>query len=110
MVYQAGITYGHILKQYDYDEFGNLIDAGTFINARLPAPAGPGIDFDGHPIDNPYRYAGYEYIEEVKLYDLNARYYNPEIARFLSQDPIIYTTSLRQKCCGLVFLLFCVRL
>ena len=38
-------------------------------------------------IDNPYRYAGYEYIEEVKLYDLNARYYNPEIARFLSQDP-----------------------
>lgn len=38
------------------------------------------------PIDNPYRYAGYEYIEEVKLYDLNARYYNPEIARFLSQD------------------------
>lgn len=37
-------------------------------------------------IDNPFRYAGYEYIEEVKLYDLNARYYNPEIARFLSQD------------------------
>ena len=38
-------------------------------------------------IDNPYRYAGYEYIEEVKLYDLNAGYYNPEIARFLSADP-----------------------
>lgn len=38
-------------------------------------------------IDNPYRYAGYEYIEAVKLYDLNARYYNPEIARFLSADP-----------------------
>jgi len=38
-------------------------------------------------IDNPYRYAGYEYIEKVKLYDLNARYYNPEIARLLSADP-----------------------
>ena len=25
-------------------------------------------------IDNPYRYAGYEYIEEVELYDLNASY------------------------------------
>ena len=37
--------------------------------------------------DNPYRYAGYEYIEEIGIYDLNARYYNPEIARFLSQDP-----------------------
>ena len=33
------------------------------------------------------RYAGYEYLEKVNLYDLNARYYNPEIARFLSPDP-----------------------
>ena len=38
-------------------------------------------------VDTPYRYAGYEYIDKVKLYDLNARYYNPEIARFLSADP-----------------------
>lgn len=36
---------------------------------------------------NPYRYAGYEYLEQIGIYDLNARYYNPEIARFLSPDP-----------------------
>ena len=38
-------------------------------------------------IDNPYRYAGYEYLDSVDLYDLNARYYNPKTARFLSEDP-----------------------
>ena len=30
-------------------------------------------------VEKGYRDAGYEYIEEVKLYDLNARYYNPDI-------------------------------
>ena len=65
---------GDILVTYTYDEFGNLIDETV-------------TDETYTNFDNPYRYAGYEYIEEVKLYDLNARYYNPEIARFLSQDP-----------------------
>ena len=65
---------GDTLVIYDYDEFGNVISETV-------------IDETYTNFDNPYRYAGYEYIEEVKLYDLNARYYNPEIARFLSQDP-----------------------
>ncbi len=59
---------------YDYDEFGNVTSETD-------------VDEEFANFDNPYRYAGYEYIEEVKLYDLNARYYNPEIARFLSPDP-----------------------
>ncbi len=87
---------------YVYDEFGNQI-----LYKSWPRSLGPfeGVEeFDSEPettteqvtniwtrpyspIDNPYRYAGYEYIDEVKLYDLNARYYNPEIARFLSADP-----------------------
>ena len=65
---------GDTLVIYDYDEFGNVISETV-------------IDETYTNFDNPYRYAGYEYIEEVKLYDLNARYYNPEIARFLSADP-----------------------
>ena len=32
-------------------------------------------------------YAGYEYLDSVDLYDLNARYYNPKTSRFLSEDP-----------------------
>ena len=65
---------GDTLVTYEYDEFGNVISEAV-------------VDEDFANFDNPYRYAGYEYIDEVKLYDLNARYYNPEIARFLSPDP-----------------------
>lgn len=35
----------------------------------------------------PYCYTGYEYLENADLYDLNARYYDAKIARFLSPDP-----------------------
>ena len=35
---------------------------------------------------NPYRYAGYMYDEETGLYYLKSRYYDPETARFLSED------------------------
>ena len=59
---------GNAISSYEYDEFGNeTASTGTF--------------------DNPYRYAGYEYLDEVELYDLNARYYDPSIARFLTEDP-----------------------
>ena len=59
---------GDTIAEYAYDEFGNeTASTGTF--------------------DNPYRYAGYEYLDEVELYDLNARYYDPSIARFLTEDP-----------------------
>ena len=37
-------------------------------------------------INNPYRYAGEYYDEETGLYYLRARYYNPEIGRFISED------------------------
>lgn len=39
---------------------------------------------------NPFRYRGYYYDNETKLYYLNARYYDPEIGRFISQDNISY--------------------
>ena len=39
---------------------------------------------------NPFRYRGYYYDEEISLYYLNARYYDPEIGRFISADRIEY--------------------
>ena len=36
--------------------------------------------------ENPFRYAGYRYEESTGLYYLNARFYDPEIARFLQED------------------------
>lgn len=60
---------GTIKGTYYYDSWGNLLDkTGT--------------------VDNPIRYAGYQYDEESGLYYLNARYYNPANARFMSEDSV----------------------
>ena len=39
---------------------------------------------------NPFRYRGYYYDEEIGLYYVSNRYYNPEIRRWLSCDPLVY--------------------
>lgn len=39
---------------------------------------------------NPFRYRGYYLDDETGLYYLNARYYDPEIGRFISADSIEY--------------------
>ncbi|QCS54135.1 RHS repeat-associated core domain-containing protein [Priestia flexa] len=60
---------GVIVAEYKYDAWGNIISqTGTMASA------------------NPYRYAGYRYDESTKLYYLMARYYDPEIGRFISRD------------------------
>ena len=58
---------GAVAATYRYDAFGNVI-AQT-----------------GNP-DNSITYAGYQYDEETGLYYLNARYYNSNTARFLTED------------------------
>ena len=55
---------------YTYDAFGNQLSKTT----------------NGEVGDNPFRYAGYMYDEESEYYYLNARYYDPKTARFLSED------------------------
>ncbi|WP_459195784.1 RHS repeat domain-containing protein [Wukongibacter baidiensis] len=58
---------GEILNTYDYDVYGKAkVEEGS--------------------TDNPYRYAGEYYDEESELYYLRARYYDPNIARFISED------------------------
>nr|WP_243182915.1 RHS repeat-associated core domain-containing protein [Anaerosolibacter carboniphilus] len=58
---------GKVLGTYQYDAFGNIKEK-TYSKP------------------NPYTYAGYRYDEEMDLYYLNARYYDPKIARFLTED------------------------
>jgi RHS repeat-associated protein len=57
----------NILNSYVYDEFGKILQENETFN-------------------NPYKYAGYYYDKETKTYYLQARYYNPEIQRFISED------------------------
>lgn len=56
-----------VLNTYIYDVFGNIINESEIL-------------------DNPYKYAGYYYDTETDNYYLLSRYYNPEIARFISED------------------------
>ena len=60
---------GNIVAQYQYDAWGNIISStGTMKDA------------------NPYRYAGYRYDSSTGLYYLMARYYDPNVGRFITRD------------------------
>ena len=37
-------------------------------------------------VNNPFRYRGYYYDEEIGLYYLNSRYYDPQTGRFINAD------------------------
>jgi RHS repeat-associated protein len=58
---------GTILSSYYYDAFGTIIES-------------TGED------ENSIAYAGYQYDKETGLYYLNARMYDPKIARFMQED------------------------
>ena len=58
---------GSVAASYYYDAFGNITETSGQVN-------------------NPFRYAGYQYDEESKLYYLNARFYDPDIVRFIQED------------------------
>ena len=61
---------GNVVSQYYYDAFG------------VPVA---GMTNEGD-VDNPFRYAGYQYDEETGLYYLNSRMYDPVTARFMQED------------------------
>jgi RHS repeat-associated protein len=60
-------TTGQVETNYAYDPFGV-----------------PVVEGDG---SNPYRYTGEAWDAEVELLYLRARYYQPEVGRFLTKDP-----------------------
>jgi RHS repeat-associated protein len=47
-------------------------------------------------VKNPLRFTGREYDPETRLYFNRARYYDPELARFISEDPIGQNGGLNQ--------------
>ena len=60
---------GNTVKNYDYDAFGKQkIADGNFVD------------------DNPFRYCGEYFDDETGLIYLRARYYSPDIQRFISED------------------------
>ncbi|MDQ2088143.1 RHS repeat-associated core domain-containing protein, partial [Herbivorax sp. ANBcel31] len=70
-------TNGVVRATYYYDAFGNVMDEQYFTASGNPTST---------PINNSIMYAGYQYDRETGLYYLNARMYDPAIARFLQED------------------------
>ena len=66
---------GNVVEEYAYDAWGNCAIVK---------------DTAGIAEVNPYRYRGYYYDVETKLYYLKTRYYDPEVGRFISQDDVSY--------------------
>ncbi|MDD3145057.1 MAG: hypothetical protein PHV23_03005 [Candidatus Gracilibacteria bacterium] len=71
---------GNIVEEYSYDVFGKAyILEGKSENRK---------DLKESKIGNTRLYTGREYDSEIGLYYNRARYYNPELGRFISRDPI----------------------
>lgn len=66
---------GSLVQKFSYDEYGDL---------------SPTSSTTGQPL----RYTGRRFDEETSLYYYRARYYSPELGRFLQTDPIGYKDDI----------------
>ena len=64
---------GEVVVEYTYDAWGNPLSCTGSLADTLGKK-------------NPFRYRGYVYDEETKLYYLVSRYYSPAMKRFISPD------------------------
>ena len=82
---------GTLCAEYSYDAWGKCtIKSNTSNIAAI----------------NPFRYRSYYFDSEIGLYYLNARYYDPEIGRFISPDSIEYINA--EDINGLNFYAYCL--
>ena len=72
------------IVSYEYDSWGQVISIKDNNGNNITDGTNIGII-------NPYRYRGYRYDSETKLYYLNSRYYNPEWGRFINADGLLST-------------------
>ena len=73
-------TAGEIVTEYSYDPFGKLEDDE---NEWLKILFGIYVEDN-----NPFRYCAEYYDTETEFIYLRARYYSPDLQRFISEDPI----------------------
>ncbi|MCP9491792.1 MAG: hypothetical protein MSC31_18245, partial [Solirubrobacteraceae bacterium MAG38_C4-C5] len=69
-------------ERYDYDPYGELDRKPPVGDAADDPDAGLSQDAK----DNPFRFQGFYYDSGVKTYDMHARHYRPDTARFLQSD------------------------
>ena len=84
---------GDIVERYGYDAYGNVsIHTSAGANGMWMDP-----DDDvayASAKGNPYLFTGRRYDSDTALYYYRARYYSPDLGRFISADPIGYLGGL----------------
>ena len=70
-VHQLVDETGAVVAGYEYDPWGRLLYS------------------EGEPADQPRRFQGAYFIDSIGLYYLRARFYDPEVGQFVSEDPTI---------------------
>lgn len=95
--YYAGVDRPHSMRvngqRYYYvaDKEGNvrgLVDsAGQVSNRYAYTPFGA-LQYSAESVENPFRFAGREWDAESRTYHNRARTYDPELQRFVSEDPL----------------------
>ncbi len=73
---------GNVLQRYDYSSFG-----------KLTVQDADGVTVADAPIVNTL-FQGRELDLETGLYNFRARYYSPELGRFISHDPMNYVDGM----------------
>ena len=69
-------------QRYSYSSYGMTTEALEVVTP------------DKKPIENRYAYTGRELEHETGLYYYRARYYDPELGRFISEDPIGFSGGM----------------
>jgi len=65
---------GNVVTQYNYSPFGRTMTLGE-------------------DVPQPFRFTGREYDAETDFYYYRARYYSPDMRRFISEDPLRFAGS-----------------
>lgn len=81
---------------YHQDEVGSVValsnSAGQLVETYSYSPFGESNDIS--VVGNPLRYTARHWDEDAQLYYNRARYYNPELGRFIQPDPLGYADGL----------------
>jgi RHS repeat-associated protein len=75
-------TGGVLRKHVNYDAFGTITGEQYYDNGGNPI-----VDNHAQAIDQLFYYTGQEWNADAELYNYNARWYDPTIGRFYSEDP-----------------------
>ncbi len=68
----------NLVVKYEYDDWGNTL--------VLDSNNNPITNKSHIGLINPFRYRSYYYDEDIKMYWLQSRYYNPQFGRFINID------------------------